>query len=83
MVVKGIFIAAAVVAAQLGNASANGKIYCVIPDVMHLCHVPTNAFQETFNASMIYVFLVNKCLKNSFSLIKFDLNLKKCQSFYL
>jgi hypothetical protein len=48
MVVKGIFIAAAVVAAQLGNASANGKIYCVIPGVMHLCHVPTNAFQETF-----------------------------------
>jgi hypothetical protein len=30
MVVKGIFIAAVVVAAQLGNASVNGKIYCVI-----------------------------------------------------
>ena len=67
MVVKGIFIAAVVVAAKLGNASVNGKIYCVIPDVMHLCHV----------------FLDNKCLKNSFSLIKFDLNLKKFQSFYL
>jgi hypothetical protein len=83
MVVKGIFIAAAVVAAQLGNASVNGKTYCVIPGVMHLCHVPTNAFQETFNASMRYVFLDNKCLNNSFSLIKFDLNLKKFQSFYL
>ena len=76
MVVKVIFIAAVVVAAKLGNASVNGKIYCVIPDVMHLCHVPTNEFQETFNASMRYVFLDNKCLKNSFSLIKFDLNLK-------
>ena len=47
------------------------------------CHVPTNEFQETFNASMRYVFLDNKCLKNSISLIKFDLNLKKFQSFYL
>jgi hypothetical protein len=36
MVVKGIFIAAVVVAAKLGNASVNGKIYCVIPDVMQL-----------------------------------------------
>jgi hypothetical protein len=62
MVVKVIFIAAVVVAAKLGNASVNGKIYCVIPDVMHLCHVPTNEFQETFNASMRYVFLDNKCL---------------------
>ena len=35
-----------VVAAQLGNASVNGKIYCVIADVMHLCHVPTNEFHE-------------------------------------
>jgi hypothetical protein len=83
MVVKGISIAAVVVAAQLGNASVNGKIYCVIPDVMHLCHVPTNELQETFNTSMRYVFLDNTCLKNSFSLIKFDLNLKKFQSFYL
>jgi hypothetical protein len=58
--IKGISIAAAAVAAQLGNASVNGKIYCVIPGVMHLCHVPTNAFQETFNASMRYVFLDNK-----------------------
>jgi hypothetical protein len=55
MVVKGIFIAAVVVAAKLGNASVNRKIYCVIPDVMHLCHVPTNEFQVTFNASMKYV----------------------------
>jgi hypothetical protein len=83
MVVKGIFIAAVVGAAKLGNASVNGKIYCVIPDVMHLCNVPTTEFQETFNASMRYVFLVNKCLKNAFSLIKFDLNLKKFQNFYL
>ena len=35
------------------------------------------------NDNIIYVFLDNKCLKNSFSLIKFDLNLKKFQSFYL
>jgi hypothetical protein len=55
MVVKGIFIAAVVVAAKLGIASVNGKIYCIIPDVMHLCHVPTNAFQETFNAYEICV----------------------------
>ena len=83
MVVKSIFIAAVVVAAQLGKANVNGQIYYVILDVMHPCHVPTNEFQETFNASMRYVFLDNKCLQNSFSLIKFDLNLKKFQSFYL
>jgi hypothetical protein len=68
---------------KTGKCKCKRKIYCVIPDVMHLCHVPTNAFQETFNASMRYVFLDNKCLNISFSLIKFDLNLKKFQSFYL
>jgi hypothetical protein len=40
-----------VVAAKLGNASVNGKIYCVIPDVMHLCSNFVSIYSFVYNDS--------------------------------